>query len=412
MPETTHATPQTAPHVPGGNDDQEMGDATRAHPPPPPPLPSTTGGDQTALNGIPAGLTFHKTTSSPMKKSYKRKGGQDDAARAPIGTPVGKPNPSSSQPPPLPASAPNPALAVAPTEPLLDTPTPKSRADHGTAKSIHAPQRAPDLFNDAAANTSAAERERQEARARTCREMGSTNPGWLCTPRQSQYHPHPPRNVDAESLALWDDLEEADYCLAYLAFDAPMADKAMNAQKVKDLIKQIFDCPRLIVSSPGSRAASREDRKPILPYLITGLDRELVDILVERACWSAPSLTLFTFPSTYFLTNFVMTLRGFSFFDPERAHEAAATQVGRVLKSNPAVRKVVLTFSDNYPGYTADEVLAAIADTIEARELPTAAEGTTVTDFNIYMSTPTMDYQGFRAWLTAVRAATYITIEG
>ncbi|KAF8194947.1 hypothetical protein BJ912DRAFT_923846 [Pholiota molesta] len=425
MSETMPVAPLTTPRTMGGDVDQEMNDATSAHPPL---LPIAAIGTQTALGGVPPGLAFHRTTNSPMKKGHKRKGGQADDLRAPIGTPAKKSNQPSSTPPPQPASAPNPALAVTPPAQLPDTPTPKARADHSTAMSAPVPQHASDLFNDGTAPTSNAEHERQAARARRHAEKWAAQiPVGFEPPAGLNITPTPlggfpcihgitsvdlRKNVDAESLALWGELDDADYCLAFLAFDGPKTDTAANAQRIKDLIKQIFDCPRLIVSSPGSRAATREDRKPITPYLITGLDRDNIEILVRRACWSTPSLTFFTFPSTYFLTGFVMTLRGFSFFDPERAHEAAASRVGRAIQADLAVRKVVCAYSDNYPGYTPDEVLAAIADTIEAQEIETVIEGTTVTEYNIYMSGPTNNYVGFREWLAAVRTASYTALEG
>ncbi|KAF8966643.1 hypothetical protein BDZ97DRAFT_1917451 [Flammula alnicola] len=416
------STPQATPRAPHGFDgpDQVMVDAARAWPPAPiPPPPATSinpNGTATSMNGIPPGLNFQKNPKTPTRKGKKRSRGVVDDGRSPIGTPMRKADQAVGPPQPYPMPRNLPAADFGDNAPDIQ----EEPDDTHTTPNESVGDAEPDELT---------EYERREARARRhAAKWNSTRPAEFEPPASLKLVPTPiggfdpiygltsedlRRNVDDESLELWNELDDYDYCLAYLAFDPFEADKTAKVQKIKDFIKQLFDCKGVIVSSPGTKKASRQDRKPIHPYLITDLSQDQIEVLVQRACWSTPTLTLFVFPGTPFLSSFVMTLRGFSSHDGDYALDGIATVVSRAIQKDPAVHAAVSAHKDRYPSdYSSTDVLAAVAETVEARKLEAKFEGTTVILYNIYMRSPTSDYGGFQAWVSAVRAVKYISLRG
>ena len=79
--------------------------------------------------------------------------------------------------------------------------------------------------------------------------------------------------------------------------------------KIQNLIQSVFNAPGLVVSVPQYIDGVDPAKKPIYPFFIGGISDDQAQVLLDRICWSTPTITFFTAPFTPFVSSFVMTLQ-------------------------------------------------------------------------------------------------------
>ncbi|KJA14735.1 hypothetical protein HYPSUDRAFT_208463 [Hypholoma sublateritium FD-334 SS-4] len=211
-------------------------------------------------------------------------------------------------------------------------------------------------------------------------------------------------HVDDESLALWDEILEDEYCIGRLAFDTFESNKTPKILNIHSFLQLLFTCPGLVVSVPGQKKLPRTDQKPIHPYLITGLSPRQIHILVHRGCWSTPDLTLFVEPSTTFLSRFTMTLRGPNPAGGEGAAKQIRDLVEHSLRKSTVVHTLIHKFHyEYYDDNSIEDVTNELMATIEAVPIVTWSEGIAVTCYNIYADPPAKTVDAFLEWLLELR---------
>ncbi|KAF8798340.1 hypothetical protein BYT27DRAFT_7218575 [Phlegmacium glaucopus] len=206
-------------------------------------------------------------------------------------------------------------------------------------------------------------------------------------------------NVDPSSLALWDEYQ-GTAVLAYIPYDKPEAESSPKVMKIRNLIESIFNPPGLIVSVPQYIDAGYRFKKPIYPFFIGGISKGQAQVLLDRICWSTPTITFFIAPFTPFVSDFVMTLQNVPLTGTHENELAIAEIVKNVIRTNTTLRHFFTNHHKTLPDYpTTAKAINRIADSVRATGLNTIVAGEPVTLFNIFATPPSSDAATYEYWV-------------
>jgi len=215
--------------------------------------------------------------------------------------------------------------------------------------------------------------------------------------------------VSPNSLALWERYQGAAV-LAYIPHDKPEAESSPKVMKVQNLIQSVFNPPGLIVSAPQYIDAVDSTKKPIYPFFIGGISNDQAQLLLDRICWSTPTITFFTAPFTSFVSSFAMTLQNIPLASTHENELAIARVVRDTIRTNAMLYQWLTRHHEALPNYpTTDEVIKHIFDSVRATALNAIVAGEPVTLFNIFATPPSRDSATCEDWANQLRNITYFS---
>ncbi|TFK63675.1 hypothetical protein BDN72DRAFT_927404 [Pluteus cervinus] len=219
-----------------------------------------------------------------------------------------------------------------------------------------------------------------------------------------------------ECLQLWKKQDARKSLIGHLANDylAPPEVLLHQAQQLQQFLSELFEREGIIVCPPDLRTRTpTPGQKPLVPYLILGLEDPEVAVLVNHKCWSMTDLTVFInlfIPPT---PTFVATLCGFNLPTSSGGCHTVALKVKEVLESDPEIKAFIERHNDNIaPGVKGGIIGSTMTSiTISPLRVFTGSQKT-IPLFNFYINSPTNDPDLYEKWLEHLRKKAYTSIYG
>lgn len=219
-------------------------------------------------------------------------------------------------------------------------------------------------------------------------------------------------HVHPDTLNAWRK-QSGPYIFAYLANDKIVTEASSRVARIRELIRSFFDCPDLVVRHAKPTKLRSLDYKPVSPYFIGGLTSFQVDRLVERGCWSLPTITIFFIPAVLPISPFVMTLGNLP-LEPTPANNAkvAETVKAKIVSSRP-LHSFINHHRDNLPkALNGPGVVQYVVDSVQIKGFLLRERGDNIPVFNVYIHSPSTNPTTNDLWVQKLRLLTYTCIEG
>jgi len=174
---------------------------------------------------------------------------------------------------------------------------------------------------------------------------------------------------------MWGNPEVGPKVIGLLSYDHPEADASKIAE-VSAYLQSVLNSPSIIVGVAEYKRYPPNEARLVFPILISGLTAEQATDLVEFSCFAAPAFTLHCYQWPPFVTNYALTLQGFSLSASEASALKVSELVRKTLLESPQVACFVRAHYDNLPeGLPEPSNLSLVVDSIYAVPITLAAAG-------------------------------------
>lgn len=219
-------------------------------------------------------------------------------------------------------------------------------------------------------------------------------------------------HVHEDTLKAWKD-QQGPHIFAYLANDKIVKEATSRVTRIRELITSFFDCPELVVGAAKPAKFRNLDYKPVFPFFIGGITPYQADRLIERTCWSTPTITVFFVPAKIPISPFVMTLGNLPLAPTRTNNRKVADTVKAKIISSRNLCSFIQRNRNNLPkNLDGTAVVQHVVDSVHVTSFLVRERGDDIPVFNIYIKSPTINPDHNDLWVEKLRAISYTCIEG
>ena len=215
-------------------------------------------------------------------------------------------------------------------------------------------------------------------------------------------------HLDPATVKLWDK-QEGPGVIAFSPSDNGTIDPA-KVITFRDMLRDSLDAPNLYVIVPDINRSEYTEHRPVTPYYIGGITRLQRRQLFFWDCWATPKTAFFILPKSDFVTDYIMTLEN-TFLDDDDASIAKVTSALMTTimadESHSFENFVEEHHDAAHSHFTTEDILDTIVGKMEVVPFQIIEKGATITLFNVYAPSPTIDADAHAEWIALFRDRTY-----